>query len=391
MSEVSENACGCPQRTVRSPVPNKWACGAAGSALPWHGRGRRFDPGQVHQFVSKDSHAPGRQRDSPKCYADQVKFLNLMWRQSPRLSRQREARRLLGYSLWFTYICVLIFLGARLPASTATWTVRTEPTRFVNGSPVLFQIKPPAKLDSIAGTWLGHQLTFSYNAATKTWFTLAGVSFETPPGKYTLELSGERSANKTPPTKMTFERTFIVARAHYPQIKVELTVEKKFTEPSPEQTQQIAESVKIKDDYLSRVTPDREWDGKFAAPADAAISDVYGSQRIFNGKAQRPHYGLDFRVPTGTPVAAMNSGTVLLARFLYFEGNCVVIDHGQGLLTLYFHLSELKVKEGDSVKRGQEIGLSGGTGRATGPHLHVSVRWQGTYLDPARLIQLSLP
>ena len=190
---------------------------------------------------------------------------------------------------------------------------------------------------------------------------------------------------------MTFTRTFMVAHFQYPQIKVELTVEKKFTEPNPEQLQQAEESKKIKQDYLNRVTADREWDGTFAAPADAAISDVYGSQRIFNGKAQREHQGLDFRVPTGTPVAAMNSGTVLLARFLYFEGNCVVIDHGQGLLTLYFHLSEFKVKEGDQVKRGQIVGLSGGTGRATGPHLHVAVRLQGIYLDPARLIQLPLP
>jgi murein DD-endopeptidase MepM/ murein hydrolase activator NlpD len=87
----------------------------------------------------------------------------------------------------------------------------------------------------------------------------------------------------------------------------------------------------------------------------------------------------------------MNEGTVLLARPLYFEGNCVVIDHGQGLLTLYLHLSEIKVQEGEVVKRGQEIGLSGGTGRATGPHLHVAVRWQGTYLDPAQLMQISLP
>jgi murein DD-endopeptidase MepM/ murein hydrolase activator NlpD len=87
----------------------------------------------------------------------------------------------------------------------------------------------------------------------------------------------------------------------------------------------------------------------------------------------------------------MNDGTVLLARPLYFEGNFVVLDHGQGFLTLYLHLSEFKVKEGDVVKRGQEIGLSGGTGRATGPHLHVAARWQGTYLDPARLMQLSLP
>ena len=87
----------------------------------------------------------------------------------------------------------------------------------------------------------------------------------------------------------------------------------------------------------------------------------------------------------------MNNGTVLLARPMYFEGNFIVLDHGQGLLTLYLHLSEFKVKEGDFVKRGQIIGLSGGTGRATGPHLHVAVRWQGTYLDPASLMRLRLP
>lgn len=280
------------------------------------------------------------------------------------------------------------FLSGSFPASAATWTVHAQPTRLVNGGPVLFQVKPPAKLASLSGTWLGHQLTFSYDASTRTWFALAGVTFETAPGKYPLELTAEQTTSKT---SLNFTRTFAVARAHYPQVKVELTVEKKFTEPSPEQQAQIAEGVKIKQDYLSRVTPTREWDGSFTAPADAAISDVYGSQRIFNGEAQRPHWGLDFRVPTGTPVAAMNQGTVLLARFMYFEGNCVVIDHGQGLLTLYFHLSEFKVKEGDEVKRGQIIGLSGGTGRATGPHLHVAVRWQGTYLDPASLIRLRLP
>ncbi|HME34493.1 MAG TPA: M23 family metallopeptidase [Candidatus Sulfotelmatobacter sp.] len=275
-----------------------------------------------------------------------------------------------------------------LPASAATWTVRAQPARLVNGGPVLFLAKPPAKLESLTGTWLGHQLTFSYDASTKTWFALAGVSIETTPGKYALELTAERAATQAP---LTVTHTFAVARAHYPQIKVELTVEKKFTEPTPEQQEQIAEGVKVKQDYLSRVTPTREWDGNFTAPADATISDVFGSQRIFNGKANSPHLGLDFRVPTGTPVAAMNAGIVLLARFLYYEGGFVVIDHGQGFLTLYLHLSEFKVKEGDQVKRGQIIGLSGGTGRATGPHLHVAVRWQGTYLDPAGLLQLSVP
>ncbi len=302
-----------------------------------------------------------------------------------RRSGERKIRqRSLGVTALFT---AALALCAVLPASAVSWTVSAQPSRLVNGAPVLFQVKAPAKFESLTGKWMGHQLTFSYNSTSKTWFALAGVSIETAPGKYALDLSG-MSASKPP---LNFTRIFAVAKTKYPQIKVELTVEKKFTEPNPEQQAQAAEGVKIKQEYLNRVTPDREWKGNFKAPADAAISDVFGSQRIFNGKAQSPHQGLDFRVPTGTPVLAMNDGTVLLARPLYFEGNFVVIDHGQGLETLYLHLSEFKVKEGDAVKRGQEIGLSGGTGRATGPHLHVAVRWQGTYLDPARLMQLPLP
>jgi murein DD-endopeptidase MepM/ murein hydrolase activator NlpD len=239
--------------------------------------------------------------------------------------------------------------------------------------------------------WLGHQFPFSFDPKSNTWFALAGTSIETEPGSYSLEITGERMPQISSDKKLVMTRKFSVGRAKYPKIKVELSVDQKFTEPTPEQLKEIDESKKIKEEYLNRVSPDREWAGRFVAPADAAISDVFGSERIFNGKTSSPHQGLDFRVPTGTPVAAMNNGTVLLARPLYYEGNFIVLDHGQGLLTLYLHLSEFKVKEGDVVKRGQEIGLSGGTGRATGPHLHVAVRWQGTYLDPARLIQLPLP
>jgi murein DD-endopeptidase MepM/ murein hydrolase activator NlpD len=288
-------------------------------------------------------------------------------------------------------IVLFALLSTTVPASAANWTVRAEPARPVNGGPVLFEVKPPQRLQSLTATWLGHDVTFSFDSATKKWFALAGVSLESAPGAYALELKGETPAGKSSSTKISFTRKFVVARAKYPKIEVKLSVEGKFTEPNPEQQKQIAEAQEVKKDYLNRVTPEREWSGPFSAPADAAISDVFGSQRIFNGKTSSPHLGLDFRVPNGTPVTAMNDGTVLLARPLYFEGNLVVLDHGQGLLTLYLHLSEFKVKEGDRVKRGHVIGLSGGTGRATGPHLHVAVRWQGTYLDPARLILLRLP
>ncbi len=284
-----------------------------------------------------------------------------------------------------------VFFLPVLPASAANWTVHAQPARLVNGGPVLFQVKSPVPLEALNGSWLGHQVPFSFDAASKTWFALAGVSLETDPGNYSLELTGETKSGKSASTRISFTRKLTVFRAKYPKIKVSLSVEGKFTEPSPEQQKEIQEAQEVKKDYLNRVTPEREWSGPFAAPADAAISDVFGSQRIFNGKTSSPHLGLDFRVPSGTPVEAMNDGTVLLARPLYFEGNFVVLDHGQGLLTLYLHLSEFKVKEGDQVKRSQIVGLSGGTGRATGPHLHVAVRWQGTYLDPALLMRLRLP
>ncbi|MGC2138733.1 MAG: M23 family metallopeptidase [Candidatus Sulfotelmatobacter sp.] len=301
-------------------------------------------------------------------------------------------RRLTAISVARIALLILVWVLGSIPqALAATWTVRAQPTRLVNGGPVLFQVKPPARLESLTGTWLGHELSFSLDPASKTWFALAGVSLETGPGTYAIELSGDTVAGKIPTRKISFTRKFAVARGKYPKIEVKLNVESKFTEPSPEQQKQIEEGVVVKKEYLNRVTPEGEWSGQFTVPAEAEISDVFGAERVFNGKTQSTHFGLDFRVPSGTPVAAMNDGTVLLARPLYFEGNFVVLDHGQGLLTLYLHLSEFKVKEGDHVKRGEIVGLSGGTGRATGPHLHVAVRWQGTYLDPAGLLRMRLP
>ncbi len=240
-------------------------------------------------------------------------------------------------------------------------------------------------MQSLSGTWLGHQVYFSFDANSKTWYGIAGISLETPPGRYSLALTGTSSKA----TRLTFERELTVGKAKYPSVAVK--VAKKFTEPDPEQIKEINQDKTIKEDAFKHFEPDRLWTGDFRPPVNATVSDIFGTGRTFNGKVQSRHQGLDYAVPSGTPVAALNRGTVLLARPLYFEGNCVVIDHGQGLLSLYMHMSEFKVKEGEQVSRGQELGLSGGTGRATGPHLHIAVRWQGTYLNPATLLTLKVP
>jgi len=270
-------------------------------------------------------------------------------------------------------------------AGRAQWAIRYQPARVVNGSPVLFRVTTPKPVDALSGKWLGHEISFSFEESQKVWYGLAGASLETKPGIYPLELSAETAAGKP----LTYKQGIRVQRQRYP--KVTLTVPGRYTAPDPEQLKVIERDRQVKAEAFKTVTADREWKGSFQAPVKANISDVFGVQRVFNGAVQSTHQGLDFRVTTGTAVAAINSGTILLARPLYFEGNCVVIDHGQGLLTLYLHLSEIRVKEGDHVTKGQNIGQSGGTGRATGPHLHLAVRWQGVYLNPAALLSLKLP
>jgi len=289
---------------------------------------------------------------------------------------------------------VLLALAANSSVAPAPyWTVVNQPARLVNGSPVLFRVTTPKPVRTLSGNWLGHEIAFSFDASHKSWFALAGVSLETKPGAYPLQLHAEalaeQSAGRSAGPTISFEKKFRVHRQRYP--RVPLKVPDRYTAPSPEDTRQIELDKEAKTEILKTVSAEREWKGSFAPPVNAEISGVFGVERVFNGSVQSTHQGLDFRVPSGTEVAAANSGRVILARPMFFEGNWVVIDHGQGLLTLYLHLSKFSVKEGDQVSKGQPIGLSGGTGRATGPHLHLAVRWQGVYVNPQVLLQLKLP
>jgi murein DD-endopeptidase MepM/ murein hydrolase activator NlpD len=128
-------------------------------------------------------------------------------------------------------------------------------------------------------------------------------------------------------------------------------------------------------------------------PVDAGIrlTAAFAGTRRFNSGPAKTHRGADFGAPQGTPVKAINSGRVILAESLFYDGNMVTIDHGQGLLSLYLHLSKMNVKEGDTVSAGQTIGASGSTGRSSGPHLHLQVKLSGTDIDPLDLMALKLP
>ncbi len=127
---------------------------------------------------------------------------------------------------------------------------------------------------------------------------------------------------------------------------------------------------------------------KFIYPIDKyIITGVYGSQRILNGKPRRPHYGIDFHAPEGTPVKSMMDGVVtLVENNMYFTGGTIIFDHGHGVSTLYMHMKDINVKKGQRVKKGDVVGTLGQSGRATGPHLDIRLNWFEVKLDPATIL-----
>ena len=265
------------------------------------------------------------------------------------------------------------------------WSAQWEPVKLVNGSPVLFRVIAPRRVTALTGNFLGQDLSFRASQSCHCWYAFAGVGLATKPGRYTLRIEGTEPDGK----KAGMSYTVAVASAHYPSSRI--TLPPVFVEPPKEVEPLIAAAEAAKKQAFATTDPNPLWSGRFEPPAQAETSGVFGTSRIVNGKQQSQHKGLDFRVTTGTPVHATNAGTVILARPLYYEGNCVMLDHGQGLITIYMHLSEFKVKEGEKVTAGQLIGLSGGTGRSTAPHLHFAVRWRGEYLDPRTLLELRPP
>ena len=131
----------------------------------------------------------------------------------------------------------------------------------------------------------------------------------------------------------------------------------------------------------------RYWNQPFIAPMQSHITSNFGTARMFNNTLKSYHSGTDYRAPTGTPIHATNDGVVVIAKNRYYAGNSVVIDHGEGIYSCYYHLSKIDVKVGDSVKQNDILGLSGMTGRVSGPHLHYAIMVNGIQVDPIQFHQ----
>jgi hypothetical protein len=271
---------------------------------------------------------------------------------------------------------------ATASAQVQSAAVTLQPAVVEAGSPVLIHVQA-GRDEKIDGEWMGRKIEFFPGRSGQGWFALAGVDVEGAVGPSTLSIHVQ-TGNGT----RDLSRDVEIHAAHYRT--EDLSVEPSFVEPGPEQLERIKAEGELKTKVFANSAGKPLWTASFRAPVTATPTDSFGTRRIFNGKLASIHKGMDFRASTGTPLRAANSGVVVLARPLYYEGNCVAIDHGLGLFTLYLHLSRISVREGQRVATGERLGLSGATGRVTGPHLHWAVRWQGAYLDPAKLLRMKL-
>ncbi len=260
----------------------------------------------------------------------------------------------------------------------------TCPADVLNGQAFVLKVNSP-HLERIDLSWTGKQLSITATPAAgggMEAIALLPVDLNSKPGLKPLDLTIVDNGRK-----IQENLTIRVSEKRYP--RQELKVEPKFVQLSkPDLERSRAESKRVKA-VLAKCSPERYWQLPFVRPVPGSVSSLFGVARVFNGEPRSAHKGLDLRGATGTPIVACAAGRVVLADNLFFSGNVVYLDHGLGVFTMYCHMSEIKVKEGDFVNAGDLLGLVGATGRVTGPHLHLSATVLGTSVDPQVLLDLN--
>lgn len=205
------------------------------------------------------------------------------------------------------------------------------------------------------------------------WQAVVGIPLSSAPGTHTLQT---QTADKG-----SGEINFTVRDKDYEAQHITIKDQRK-VEPNPEDMERIGQETPKITAALAHWSDRSDVPVDFTLPAEGPFSSSFGLQRFFNGQPRKPHSGLDIAAPSGAPVRAPAPGKVVDTGDYFFNGKTVILDHGQGLVTLYCHLSEIDVIPGQSLERGERLGSVGSTGRATGPHLHWGTYLNHTAVDP---------
>jgi murein DD-endopeptidase MepM/ murein hydrolase activator NlpD len=274
------------------------------------------------------------------------------------------------------FLAALCFWLSPLAALAAL--VIDAPAEAPQGNAILIRLSSDAAVRNVVVRWQDTTFSVSMAAAEDKYGGLALVPMPldaTEPISVRVTAGNALATAEIRPVKVAWP-------------KQNIQVEKKYVAPPPEVQKRIEDERRRNQALLTRISPERWWDVPCVRPAPGEVSSVFGGRRVFNGQPRSSHRGVDMRAATGQPILAMAGGRVGIAEEQYFSGNVVFIEHGQGLVSLYAHLSAFSVAAGDVVRAGQEIGLAGATGRVSGPHLHWGVNILGKPVDPLSLLTL---
>ena len=285
-------------------------------------------------------------------------------------------------SVRLSRLCLVVLLLA-MPSIAEAMQVRVVPGQPRQGDVAVVFVSGAHRAREVEGSVGGRPLAFFPYG--EEYAALAGIDLETKPGKTAWKVGvvdAAGSPRKASGTITVRSRRFAVQRLTLPAPMVDL-------DPQTER-RAVAEAGRLRTLYET-LSPERLWRGRFTRPVGGPGLGVgYGSRRIINNQPRAPHAGIDFSAEPGTPVVAANRGRVALIADFFFAGRLIILDHGLGLYTLYFHLDGVEAAEGSMVERGQTIGTVGATGRATGPHLHFGAQLRRARVDPADLFSLPI-
>lgn len=272
---------------------------------------------------------------------------------------------------------ILTVLALRpVPSPAQDWTLHVQPDVPRQGEVLFVTLDAPVE-EPPTLTWLKHE--YPMHRRGNTWTAALPIPADTAPGGHTVTVTGSRNGET-----QTLKRVMEVAAVAFPIQRLRMSPARSslYTYPGVEKEDAAIRAA------VNQVTEEAAWSGNWIAPAKGRYSTPYGVRRLRNGKEVGRHSGLDIAAPTGAPVVAPAAGRVSLTAGFKKHGNTVVVDHGQGISSVFIHLSKIEVKEGQTVSRGARLGLVGSTGASTGPHLHWSVKVHGTNVDPRYFLRL---
>ncbi len=275
--------------------------------------------------------------------------------------------------------CAMLFNYSICFAEKKLPRIEILPDKILQGDACYIKISDTPSISDVSLIFDNNNIPLHYDNSSESYIGFIGIGQETEPGEKNVQISFNNKKNITKKINIQ-KKDFQIQHLSLPKAKVDL---------SDKNLKRYNKEKKIVAELFTNSKKTKLFDSKFIKPIDNKISTPFGVKRFINKQPRNSHSGIDIKAKKYEKIKSINKGVVVFTGDHFFSGNTVYIDHGLGIISMYFHLSEITVKKGDEVNTGDVIGLVGSTGRSTGPHLHWGIRVNNTRVDPLSFINLN--